>query len=104
MEKLLKSKFTIGGEASAAAGPVGRESQAMTDAMLHAEILSWSRSKGVFGGLSLQGSTLREDEDANDSLYGKGTKNEAILNGKVQTTKPGQPFVATLTKYSPKQK
>jgi lipid-binding SYLF domain-containing protein len=64
MEKLLKSKFTLGGEASAAAGPVGRESQAMTDAMLHAEILSWSRSKGVFGCRSLQGSTLREDEDA----------------------------------------
>jgi lipid-binding SYLF domain-containing protein len=104
MEKLLKSKFTLGGEASIAGGPVGRESQAMTDAMLHAEILSWSRSKGVFGGLSLQGSTLREDEDANNSLYAKGTKNEAILNGKVPTTKAGQPFVDTLTKYSPKQK
>jgi lipid-binding SYLF domain-containing protein len=83
MEKLLKSKFTLGGEASAAAGPVGRESEAMTDAMMRAEILSWSRSRGVFGGVSLQGSTLREDEEPNTHLYGKGTKNEAILTGKV---------------------
>jgi lipid-binding SYLF domain-containing protein len=71
MEKLLKSKFTLGGEASAAAGPVGREAQAMTDAMMRAEILSWSRSRGVFGGVSLQGSTLREDSEANEHLYGK---------------------------------
>ena len=86
MEKLLKSKFTLGGEASAAAGPVGRDAEAMTDAMMHAEILSWSRSRGAFGGISLQGATLREDDEPNDHLYGKGTKNESILTGKVAVT------------------
>jgi lipid-binding SYLF domain-containing protein len=101
MEKLLKSKFTLGGEASAAAGPVGRESSAMTDAMMHAEILTWSRSRGVFGGVSLQGSTLREDEEPNEHLYGKGTKNETILTGKVAVPPAGQSFVGALTKFSP---
>lgn len=104
MEKLLKSKFTLGGEASAAAGPVGREAQAMTDAMLHAEILSWSRSKGVFGGISLQGSTLREDSDPNEKLYGKGTNNETILTGKKPVPVPAKEFVGTLAKFSPAQK
>jgi lipid-binding SYLF domain-containing protein len=104
MEKLLKSKFTIGGEASAAAGPVGREAQAMTDAMMRAEILSWSRARGVFGGVSLQGSTLRDDEEANDHLYGKGTKNEAVLTGKVAVPATAKEFVGTLTKFSPAHK
>lgn len=103
MEKLLKSKFTIGGEASAAAGPVGREAQAMTDAMMNAEILSYSRSRGVFGGLSLEGATLREDDDANKGLYGKETKNEDILTGKATTPASGKPFTDALTKFSPKK-
>ena len=101
MEKLLKSKFTLGGEASAAAGPVGRDAEAMTDAMMHAEILSWSRSRGVFGGISLQGATLREDDEPNDHLYGKGTKNESILTGKAAVPASGKEFVGTLAKYSP---
>lgn len=104
MEKLLKSKFTLGGEASAAAGPVGREASAMTDAMMRAEILSWSRSRGVFGGISLQGSTLREDDEPNDRLYGKGTKNEAILTGKVPVPAAAKEFIATLAKHSPVKK
>jgi lipid-binding SYLF domain-containing protein len=104
MEKLLKSKFTLGGEASAAAGPVGRDAQAMTDAMMRAEILSWSRSRGVFGGVSLQGSTLREDSESNEHLYGKGTKNEAILTGKVPMPATAREFVGTLAKYSPVEK
>jgi len=104
MEKLLKSKFTLGGEASAAAGPVGREAEAMTDAMMKAEILSWSRSRGVFAGVSLQGATLREDNEPNDHLYGKGTKNEAILTGKVTVPASAKEFVGTLTKYSPVEK
>jgi SH3 domain-containing YSC84-like protein 1 len=103
MEKLLKSKFTLGGEASAAAGPVGRETEAMTDAMMHAEILSWSRSRGVFGGISLAGATLREDEEPNDNLYGKGTKNEAVLTNKVPAPAAAKEFVGTLTKFSPAQ-
>ncbi len=104
MEKLLKSKFTLGGEASAAAGPVGRETQAMTDAMMHAEILSWSRSRGVFGGISLQGSTLREDEEPNEKLYAKETKNEAILTGKLATPPAAKELIATLSKLSPREK
>jgi len=104
MEKLLKSKFTLGGEASAAAGPMGKEAEAMTDAMMHAEILTWSRSRGVFGGVSLQGATLREDNEPNDHLYGKGTKNEAILTGKTKMPAAANEFTGTLTKYSPHQK
>ncbi len=104
MEKLLKSKFTLGGEASAAAGPVGRETEAMTDAMMRAEILSWSRSRGVFAGISLQGATLREDEEPNKNLYGKSTKNEAILTVKVPPPADAKEFLATLTKYSPSHK
>ena len=93
MEKLLKSKFTLGGEASAAAGPVGRETEAMTDAMMRAEILSWSRSRGVFAGISLQGATLREDEEPNKNLYGKSTKNEAILTVKVPPPAEAKEFL-----------
>lgn len=106
MEKLLKSKFTLGGEASAAAGPVGREAQAMTDAMMRAEILSWSRSRGVFGGISLQGSTLREDEEPNEHLYGKEVHNEAILTGKVAAPSAvaSKEFVKTVAKFSPPAK
>src|SRR6476646_9694476 len=70
-EKLLSSKFTLGGEGSVAAGPVGREATAQTDAAMRAEILSWSRSRGVFAGLSLQGATLRQDLDDNGILYSK---------------------------------
>src|SRR6476646_6256053 len=69
--KLLSSKFTLGGEGSVAAGPVGREATAQTDAAMRAEILSWSRSRGVFAGLSLQGATLRQDLDDNGILYSK---------------------------------
>jgi lipid-binding SYLF domain-containing protein len=104
MEKLLKSKFTLGGEASAAAGPMGREAEAMTDAMMRAEILSWSHSRGVFGGISLQGSTLREDSEPNEHLYGKGTTNAAILSGKVSIPATAKEFIGTLAKYSPVKK
>jgi len=64
MERLLSNKFTLGGEATAAAGPVGRESQAQTDLSMRAEMLSWSRSRGLFGGIALQGATMREEEHA----------------------------------------
>jgi lipid-binding SYLF domain-containing protein len=104
MAKLLKSRFTLGGEASAAAGPVGRETQAMTDAMMRAEILSWSRSRGLFGGISLQGSTLREDEEPNEKLYGKGANNRTVLTGKVPVPAVARSFVRTLARYSPAHK
>lgn len=83
MDGLLASKFTLGGEASVAAGPVGRDASAQTDATMRADILSWSRSRGVFGGLSLQGGTLRPDEDANKALYGDKATSKELLTGKI---------------------
>src|ERR1700731_4197862 len=76
-DKLLSSKFTLGAEGSVAAGPVGRTATAQTDAQLHAEILSWSRSQGLFAGLALEGATLRQDLDDNAVLYGKKIQNRA---------------------------
>jgi SH3 domain-containing YSC84-like protein 1 len=96
---LLASKFTIGGEASAAAGPVGRDATAQTDATFKADILAWSRSRGVFGGVSLEGGTLRPDEDGNKELYGKVSDNKDILTGKVKVSAEGKGFVDTVAKY-----
>jgi|SRR5580692_2582090 lipid-binding SYLF domain-containing protein len=79
MEKLLQSKFTLGGAAEVAAGPVGRSSTAQTDAKMTAKILSYSRSRGVFAGVSLQGATLRQDLDENRDLYGKQITNRQIV-------------------------
>jgi lipid-binding SYLF domain-containing protein len=79
MKRLLSNKFTLGAEATAAAGPVGRDASAQTDAVMRAEMLSYSRSRGLFAGISLQGATLRPDDDANEELYGKPLKNRTIL-------------------------
>lgn len=100
MQKLLKSKFTLGAEGEVAAGPVGRNATAQTDALMHAEILSWSRSRGVFAGVSLQGATLREDLDDNKELYGKAYDNEEILRGKVPAPADASNLVSLLGKYS----
>ena len=78
-DKLLSSKFTLGAEASVAAGPVGRTTTAQTDAQMHAEILSWSRSQGLFAGLALEGATLRQDLDDNETLYGSKLENREIV-------------------------
>ena len=78
-DKLLSSKFTLGAEGSVAAGPVGRTATAQTDAQMHAEILSWSRSQGLFAGLALEGATLRQDLDDNATLYGKKLENRDIV-------------------------
>src|SRR5581483_9185285 len=99
MQGILSSKFTLGGEASVAAGPVGRDATAQTDATMHADILSWSRSRGVFGGLSLQGGTLRADDDANKALYGQKENNADILTGKVKPTSDASAFLDPVTKY-----
>jgi lipid-binding SYLF domain-containing protein len=101
MERLTSSKFTLGGDVSVAAGPVGRSSTAQTDVTMKAEILSWSRSRGVFGGLALDGATLRPDEEANNSLYGAGVDPKAVVEGKVKNTPAGQQLTSTLMKYSP---
>jgi len=100
-EKLLTSKFTLGADASVAAGPVGRTSSADTDLKLHAEILSYSRSRGAFAGISLKGATLRPDKDANADLYGSKLSNTQIVNGK--KTRPnaaGSDLTAALNKLS----
>lgn len=100
MERLLSSKFTLGGDATAAAGPVGRQAQADTDATLRAEILTWSRSRGLFGGISLQGATLRPDEDVNRHLYGRPITNREILTTGVNAPRGGERLMNLLNKYS----
>lgn len=83
MDRLLSTQFTLGGDATIAAGPVGRNATAKTDAAMTAEILSYSRSRGLFAGVSLEGGTLRQDDSANQDLYGKAVDNRTILTGGV---------------------
>jgi len=102
MKRLLSTKFTLGGEASVAAGPVGRDATAQTDALMTAEILSWSRSHGVFAGVSLDGSTLRNDIDVNTELYGQPWENKQVLNSGLQPPAAAA-LIASLNKYSPRE-
>jgi len=99
-KKLLASKFTLGADASVAAGPVGRTSSAETDAQMHAEILTWSRARGIFAGISLQGATLRPDEDWNKDLYGSSLTNKEIVLGSTPAPTPAAQLLAVLDKYS----
>jgi lipid-binding SYLF domain-containing protein len=99
MARLLSTKFTLGGDASIAAGPVGRSATAKTDAAMTAEILSYSRARGVFAGVSLAGATLREDDGANKDMYSKELKNAEILKGGVASPAPAAGFMAALKKY-----
>jgi lipid-binding SYLF domain-containing protein len=99
-DKLLSSKFTLGAEGSVAAGPVGRTATAQTDAQMHAEILSWSRSQGLFAGLALEGATLRQDLDDNATLYGKKLQNRAIVTSGVPAPKAAAKLLALLNRYS----
>ena len=100
VDRLLSTKFTLGGDASAAAGPVGRSTQAETDAALTAEILTWSRSRGLFAGVSLSGATLREDDDWNQELYGRPIKNREVITGNTAAPKAASEFLGELNKYS----
>ena len=100
---ILESKVKLGGDVSAAAGPVGRNASAETDVTLRAEILSYSRARGLFAGISLSGSTLRPDNDANKKLYGKEVSAKAIVfNRAVPAPKSARLLLATLTRRSPK--
>jgi lipid-binding SYLF domain-containing protein len=101
MKRLLSDKFTVGGEATAAAGPVGRDASAMTDAMMKAEMLSYSRSRGLFAGISLEGATLRPDGDTNRELYGRDTTNREILTGNLHTPPAAHKFEVALNRESP---
>jgi lipid-binding SYLF domain-containing protein len=99
-DKLLASKFTLGAEGSVAAGPVGRTATAQTDLQMHAEILSWSRSQGLFAGLALEGATLREDLDDNNTLYGKRLENRDIVTSGRAAPKSGVALIGLLNKQS----
>lgn len=99
-DKILSSKFTLGGEGEVAAGPVGRSTSAQTDAKLTAEILSWSRSRGAFAGVALTGATLRQDNDSNEALYGKKLDNREIVKGNVAVPPAGQELISALNRYS----
>jgi SH3 domain-containing YSC84-like protein 1 len=96
MDHMLSDKFQIGGEASAAAGPVGRDSSAMTDAEMKAEILSYSRSRGVFGGIDIGGSAVTSDEEANEELYGKKLTNREIFDDSIHTPEAARPLIHEL--------
>jgi len=99
---LLKSKVKLGADAAVAAGPKGRDAAANTDAYLRAEMLSYSRSRGVFAGISLEGSTLRPDNDANRKLYGKdASAAEIISESKVEAPEAGRKLISRLQKASP---
>jgi lipid-binding SYLF domain-containing protein len=102
-KSVMTSKVKLGGDASVAAGPVGRTTSAETDIVMNAEILSWSRNKGLFAGISLAGSTLRSDDDANKNLYGKElSAKQIILEKAVKTPPAGKSLVNLLNKMSPK--
>lgn len=99
VDRLLSSKFTLGADASVAAGPVGRSVSAQTDAMMTAEILSWSRSRGIFAGVALGGSTLRGDDDANKDLYGKTISVREIVTGETPVPEAAKPLLERLARY-----
>lgn len=102
-KSVMSSKVKLGGEASIAAGPVGRTSSAETDAAMNAEMLSWSRSKGVFGGVSLEGSTIPSDDEANKKLYGKDVNaKQIIVERDVKSPAAAQSLEQLLTSTSPR--
>ncbi len=94
MQRLLSSNFQVGGDASAAAGPVGRHAEAGTDWKLDTEILTYSRAKGAFAGLTLEGASLRQDSDSRHAMYGPGVETRALLLGEVPVPAAAQPFLA----------
>jgi lipid-binding SYLF domain-containing protein len=102
MEKLMRDKFTLGGDASVMAGPVGRSAQAATDAEMHADILAYSRSRGIFAGILLEGATLRPDNDDDRALYGSNVTPQEILHGEVRPPAAGEQLYAELNRYPSK--
>jgi lipid-binding SYLF domain-containing protein len=96
MQKLLESNFQLGADASAAAGPVGRHASAGTDWKLDTEILTYSRAKGAFAGLTLEGASIRQDDDSRHAMYGRKVTTRALLLGKVPAPSAAQPFLAAI--------
>jgi len=101
MNKLMQDKFTVGADVSAMAGPVGRSAEARTDAMMHAEILSYSRARGAFVGISLDGATMRPDNEDNSKLYGRAATQEEILRGRVKPPASADSLYTELNRYAP---
>jgi lipid-binding SYLF domain-containing protein len=103
-DKLLASKFTLGAEGSVAAGPIGRTATAQTDTQMRADILSWSRSQGLFAGVALEGATLREDLEDNAELYGKQLENRTIVTTAVRAPAAASRLLSLLNRYSTKER
>lgn len=100
MEHLLSSKFKLGADASAAAGPVGRDAGADTDLKMKAEVLTYSRARGLFAGIDLNGAAVTQDKDETRLLYGKFVPFTDILEGKIEPTASSEPFLGAVRKYS----
>lgn len=104
IDGLLQDKFEIGAGAAASAGPVGRNAQASTDILMKAQILSYSRSRGLFGGLELKGAVITQDKDANHNVYGKEiSARDILVDAKARPTASTQIYPQTLQKFSPKR-
>jgi lipid-binding SYLF domain-containing protein len=104
-DSILSSKVKLGGDMAAAAGPKGRDAAAATDVAMRAEVLTYSRSRGLFAGVSLEGSTLRPDNDANTKLYGKAVPaKDIVINGAAQAPASAKSLLTTLDTKSPKNK
>ena len=104
MNKLMRDKFTVGADASAMAGPVGRSAEAKTDAAMRAEIVSYSRARGAFAGISLNGATLRPDNDDNRAVYGRNVTQAEILRGAVPPPPGTDRLYSELNRYAPAQR
>jgi lipid-binding SYLF domain-containing protein len=100
MKRLTTSKFTIGADATAAAGPVGRDATAQTDALMTAEILSWSRARGLFAGLELAGAVIKQDKSSTRDFYGRMVPFKTSLKGQIEAPKEAYPFLSTLAKWA----
>jgi lipid-binding SYLF domain-containing protein len=100
MSKLMSDKVTLGADASVAAGPVGRTADAQTDAQMNAEILSWSRTQGLFAGIALTGATLRPDQDQNAEIYGRKMGTREVVSGDIAMPNAAKPLIADLDRYS----
>jgi lipid-binding SYLF domain-containing protein len=103
-ERLMSTKFTLGADGSVAAGPVGRTATAQTDAGMRAEILSYSRARGVFAGLALTGATLRPDEEVNEALYGKKLTTKSIVDSNIAPPAAASKLLAEINRHSMREK
>ncbi len=102
-KKLMTSEFTLGGDVTVAAGPVGRSAEAETDAYMHAQILAYSRARGAFAGASIEGATFRAAEEDNEVIYGRHVHHKEILSGEVKAPQVADSLIATLNRYSPSE-